>query len=107
MGLGSVKKVRVWEYLVAPCRPPDEQGMFLYSAVGGEAAEELETLPLSNIASPDGVNAILDFLRPAFAQPRVQRIAERLRKNREFRRRDRVFVHDALNRRQRRPRASS
>ncbi len=66
--------------LVAPFRPAEEHGLLLHNVCGGEAAEELETMGLADLMAEDGVDRLLRWLQPSFAEPRVHRVGALLTK---------------------------
>ena len=62
------KQIEVWKVLVAEYLPPNEQALRLFQRVTGDAADELECLPLADINADDGVDRIVEALRLPFAE---------------------------------------
>ena len=58
-------------------------------------------MEIRDLCVADGVNVLLDALRPLFAEPRVRRIGDLLRRHKKFIRKEGESVHGALKRRQR------
>lgn len=63
-----VKKVDIWKLQVAPYMTPKEMALALYNSLQGEAEQELEHTPISEIHCTDGVDKILAMLKGPMEQ---------------------------------------
>ncbi|CAL1128378.1 unnamed protein product [Cladocopium goreaui] len=66
-----VKKVEIWMLQVAPYMTKKEAALQLYGALQGEAEQELEHTPVSEIYCDDGVQKILSALQAPMEQKQI------------------------------------
>ncbi|CAL1170840.1 unnamed protein product, partial [Cladocopium goreaui] len=65
------KKVEIWMLQVAPYLSKREAALSLYNALQGEAEQELEHTPVSEIYTDDGVQVILQALKAPMEQKAI------------------------------------
>ena len=66
-----VKKIEIWKLQVAPYMSKKEMALALYNSLQGEAEQELEHTPISEIYVEDGVDKIAEALRSPMEQKMV------------------------------------
>ena len=62
------KKVRIWEIQMENYCSKKEQALLLYNALGGEAEQELEHVPVEQIYCNEGIETILNLLQTPMEQ---------------------------------------
>ena len=62
------KKVDIWKLQVAPYMTPKEMALALYNSLQGEAEQELEHTPISEMHCSDGGDKILAMLKGPMEQ---------------------------------------
>ena len=62
------KKVRIWEIQMESFCSKKEQALLLYNALGGEAEQELEHVPVQQIYCNEGIETILNLLQTPMEQ---------------------------------------
>jgi len=73
------RKVEAWLLRAKWHAPPDELALLLWDAIQGEAALQFESWSIQDIAQTDGVQKIIDFLKPDFSELQLNRKADLMR----------------------------